>query len=142
MATDMATNVGTTLTTMATLGFLLSSGTTYTFAYNILFQSGAPTVGLKLGLAFPAATVQASTAKIPVAADGVAAEFQGWISSSGDSVSGTAVQASGTNYLATIEGTINASANGTLVPLFSAQIASTAGILIKQQSAGILVALP
>jgi hypothetical protein len=142
MATDLATNVGTTLTTMATLGFLLSSGTTYTFAYNIIFQSGGPTVGLKLGLNFPAATVQASNVAIPVAADGTAAEFFGTISSSGDSVTGTGVETSGTNYLATIEGTIRPSANGTLVPIFSAELASTAGILIKQQSSGVLVALP
>jgi len=142
MGGDLATNVGTTLTTMASLGFLLSSGTTYIFAYNILFQSGAPTVGLKLGLNFPAATVQASTAKIPIGADGAGAAMQGWISSSGDTVLGTAVEASGTNYLATIEGTILPSANGTLVPIFSAEIASTAGILIKQASAGVLVAVP
>jgi hypothetical protein len=142
MAADMATNVGTTLTTMATLGFLLASGTTYSFAYNIIFQSGGPTVGLKLGLAFPAATIQAASVWIPVAADGTGAAFGGTISSSGDSVTATGVEASGTNYLATIEGMIRTSANGTLVPLFSAELASTAGILIRQQSSGILVALP
>jgi hypothetical protein len=139
---DLATNVGTTLTTLASLGFLLSSGTTYSFAYKVLFQSGGPTVGLKLGLNFPAATVQGATARIPAAADGTAAEFQGWITSSGDAVTGTGVEASGTNYIATIDGLILPSANGTLVPVFAAEVASTAGILIKQQSAGILVTLP
>jgi hypothetical protein len=142
MGGDLATNVGTTLTTMASLGFLLSSGTTYSFAYKVLFQSGAPTVGLKLGLNFPAATIQGSTASIPVAADGVSAMFDGWISSSGDSVIGTGVQASGTNYMAKIDGLIQPSANGTLVPVFATGNASAAGILIKAQSAGILVTLP
>lgn len=142
LASDLATNIGTTLTTANSLAFLLASGTTYVFAFNVLFQSGAPTIGLKLGLNFPAATIQGSTVRIPVAADGVAAEFQGWISSSGDTVIGTTVQASGTTYLATIEGTILPSANGTLQVVFSANAASTAGILIQKQSAGVLVALP
>jgi hypothetical protein len=79
---------------------------------------------------------------MPVALDGVSAQFSGAITSSGDSVIGTGVEASGTNYLATIDGTILPSANGTLVPLYAAELASTAGILIKQQSAGILVSLP
>jgi hypothetical protein len=142
MGGDLATNVNTTITTLASLGFLLSSGVTYSFAYKILFQSGAPTVGLQLGLNFPAATIQASTVQIPQAADGTGAMFSGWISSTGDTVTGTAVQASGTNYLATINGEILTTANGTLVPIFSANKASTAGILIKQQSSGILVSLP
>jgi Collagen triple helix repeat (20 copies) len=142
LASDAASVNTSVLANVASLAFLLSSGTTYSYAFNVLWQSAGTTIGLRLGLAFPAVTIQSANVRIPIAADGAGAETQGWITTSGDSVTGASSEASGTTYLAQIHGTILASANGTLQVQAAASKTSTAGIVVKAQSNGILVTLP
>lgn len=142
LATDVASVNTSVLANVASLAFLLASGTTYSYAFNVLWQTAAPTVGLRLGLTFPAVTIQSANVRIPIAADGAGAEMQGWVTSSGDSITGTGAEASGTTYLAQIHGTIRPSANGTLQVQAAAGKSSTAGIVVQAQSNGILVTLP
>jgi len=111
------------------------------FAFNVLFRSAVLTTGLKLGLTFPAVTTFAASVELPVAADGTAGQFAGQITSSGDSVTGTGVEATGTTYLASVKGIINPSANGTLQLQYASEITAT-GVVVMANSVGILVTVP
>jgi hypothetical protein len=135
------------LTTTATtdhpsLKIPLLSGQTYVFAWNVLFQAATTTCGIRIGLTFPAATIASAQAWIPLAADGTAGAFEGWITSSGDSVVSTGVPAASTTFLATIEGTIRPTANGTLQLWYASELSTNPGVLIMQQSVGVVVPVP
>lgn len=110
-----------TLANVDDLVFAVASGTTYYFRYAILFSSDTATIGIKLGLTCPAFTSFTASARIPVATDGTAAEFQGQITFSGASVTGTAVPTAGGIYLAVVEGIIRPSASGSLQCQFAAE---------------------
>lgn len=139
---DLTTMLSASLATSTNLIFALSSGTHYNFEFGILFQSGTATNGLRVGLQFPAVTYVAAGVQIPIAADGTAADFEGQITSSGDAVIGTAVEAANTTYFASIRGAINPSANGNLQVLYGGEIATTLGIVIKAGSYGVLKIIP
>ena len=142
-ATDGPTIPTTAMSDITGLNFLLASGTTYSFAFDVLFQSGIATTGIKLGLTFPAATIVSAKARIPIAADGAGGEFQGWITTSGDSVIGTGVETANTTYIGTMKGVIRPSANGTLQAQVGSEISTaTVGVLVKQESMGFLVTVP
>jgi hypothetical protein len=134
--------VSASLATSATMLFAISSGVHYAFEWIVLFRSAATTNGVRLGLVFPAATYFGATVRIPVAADATGGEFQGQLTSSGDAVIGTGVEATGTTYVATIDGVINASANGNLQLVYGSELTTGSGIVIKQGSHGILRTLP
>lgn len=134
---DAAALTGTTLTNVSGLGFAVTAGNYYSFEFVVLFQSAATTTGLRLGLTLPAATVYSASVDIPIAADGAGGSMQGWLTTSGDSVLGTGVQAATTTYAATIRGLILPSASGTLQVQAATEVASSA-ITIKQGSHGIM----
>lgn len=138
IASDLTTSLTTALRDATGLSFALSSGVTYGFEFYPIFRSAAATNGIKLGLTFPSATIIAATARIPIAADGAGGELQGWITSSGDSVIGTGVQTANTDYRAEIKGTILPSANGNLQVRYAGELSTTLGVVIKQQSFGVL----
>lgn len=106
----------TALVDLTSVAFPLLVGNLYTFRFAVLFRSADVTTGLKVGLTFPSASVFACNVRIPVAADGTAAELTGRITSSGDSVVGTTVEAAATTYEAIVEGTILPAAAGNLQP--------------------------
>jgi hypothetical protein len=101
-------------------------------------QTGTAGCGLKVGLAFPAATIVSAVAYVPESADGTAAQTTGWITSSNDSVTGTSMPTVNVPLLVTIEGTIRPSATGTLALSYAGEIATTAGVILRQQSVGII----
>jgi hypothetical protein len=101
-------------------------------------QTGIATNGLKVGLVFPSATVVSAVAYVPESADGTAAQITGWITSSGDSVSGTSMPTINVPLIATIEGTIRPSANGTLAFGYGAEVSTTQGIILRRGSVGII----
>lgn len=126
-----------TLVDVAGLSFSVTAGTTYYFLFQCVHQSNTATIGLKLGLTFPAVTTFAATAKTPITAGSVTSEFSGPITASGGSITGTAVPVINTNYLATIEGVIVPSASGTLQVQFAAE--TTGGtVTFKANSPGLL----
>lgn len=126
----------TTLADSTGLAFSVVSGTYYRFRFEVVFQSANTGAGLKVGLTTPTFTILACHASIPIAADGTAAQFDGQITSSGDSVVGTGVEATGTNYLAVVEGVILPSANGTIQVQHARGGASASNITVKQGSMG------
>ena len=124
-----------TLVNATDLSFAVSANTTYRFKFGLIFRSTVATVGLKCTVTFPAVTVFAATARIPIAADGAGMEWQGAISSSGDAVTGSAVPAINVDYFAVVEGVIRPSANGTLQLQFAAETTG-ATVTLKANSIG------
>jgi hypothetical protein len=142
LQTDTATAVGTTLVTTSGMIFALTSGNTYAFEWNVLYQSGLISNGLKLGLLFPSAAIVAANVQIPTATIGTAGLFQGWITTSGGSVTGSDTPAANTTYQARVEGTIRPSANGNLVLQHAAEVVTTVGVRIMGQTNGRLYVVP
>lgn len=138
MQSNTATGTTTGLVTASGQIFALTSGTTYNFKWNVLFQSGAASNGLRLGLTFPAATIVAAKVEIPIAAPGVDCFFEGCVITSGASVAATATQAANTTYMATVEGTIRPSANGNLALMFGNELSTANGCRIMQETNGTL----
>jgi hypothetical protein len=136
---DTATGTTTALGTVSGQIFALVSGITYNFSWNVLFQSGAATNGLRLGLSFPAATIVAANGWIPIAANGVDAHFEGSIIASGGQIVGTTVETANSTRLAMLFGTIRPSANGNLALLFGSELSTVNGCKIMQQTNGSLV---
>lgn len=137
--TDTATLTTSGLGNVSGLVFALTSGHTYRFIFNVLYNCAATTNGLKLGLTFPAATIMGAQVWIPVAAAGTGYAFGGPIRASGGSVTATSTpDAANDVNLATIEGIIRPSANGNLQLQAAGELATTAGIVIRQRSIGML----
>lgn len=136
LISDVATALTTALANTSGQSFALVSATCYNFEFKVLFKSQATTTGIKLGLTFPSATIVAAAAIIPAAADGVDGTVQGQITSSGDSVIGTGVEATGVAYLAKVYGTIIPSANGTLQLQHASEV-SASGITVLAGTNGV-----
>jgi hypothetical protein len=139
MGSDTATGTTTALVTASGMTFALVSGNTYRFAWNVLFDSSTTTIGIKLGLTFPAATIVAANVTIPQVVDANNANFTGQITSSGDSVTSVSAPAAATPFLAIVEGTIRPSANGNLALMYGSEVSTSAlGVRIKQETLGVL----
>ena len=131
---DTATNTGITLTTASGCTWALVSGTTYNFDYYILWRVGSAatntTVGLSLGLTFPAATVVAASVAIQMGANGVDQDFEGRIVAASAAITSTSTQFPNATAFAKIEGTIIPSANGNMSLLYASELATTAGVTL------------
>lgn len=126
-----------TLANVTGMSFSVTAGVYYHFKFLVSFRSSVATVGLKLGLTFPAVTRFSGSCRIPIAAAGAGGELQGPISASGGSVSGSAVPAINTDYCAICEGVILASANGTLQLQFAAETTG-ATVTLQPETVGFL----
>lgn len=129
-----------TLINVTNCSFSLTSGVYYKFQFLITFRSSVATVGLKIGLTFPGITRFSCTAQIPIAAAGAGGTLQGYITASGGAVTGTAVAAINTDYLAVVDGLILPSANGTLQLQFAAETTG-ATVTCRQGTCGVLYTL-
>lgn len=128
------------LANLAGLSFSVTAGTTYVFQFNVIYATTVSTIGLQLGLTFPASTTFAATVKIPQGASGTSSEFQGAITASGGSVTAAATPTATDTYIATVEGTITPSSSGTLQAQFAAESAG-ATITAYAASSGFLYTL-
>lgn len=137
LTADLTASTSTTLANATGLSLAVTAGTYYSFDFVVLFRAAATTTGLRLGLTCPAFTVYSARVEIPVAADGTSGDLQGWLTTSGDSVLGTGVQAITTTYAATIRGLILPSASGTIQVQYASEV-SGSGVTIKQGSHGIM----
>ena len=108
----------------STFSFPVLANTMYSFGAKLLYMTPATTTGLRVGLTVPANTVRfAATARIPIAANGAGGEYQGWLTASGQSVTGTGTPATNTPYLAEVSGIIYTGATGGfVVPQFATEI--------------------
>lgn len=118
-----------TLANVTGLSFAVTSGTHYRIAARIVFRTAATTTGLKLGATIPAFTVFSASVNIPLAADGAGGMWHGWLTSSGDTVTSTGVQAANTDYVAVIEGILIPSANGTFQLQAASEVLASAATL-------------
>ena len=104
----------TTVADVTGLSYAVTAGVTYKYKFYVLYTSAAIGTGLKLGVNYPAATVASANARIAYAGDGGNSYYEGSLTSATDSVTATAVAATGTVYVAYVEGVLVPSANGTL----------------------------
>lgn len=123
------TNNTTTLSSINGLSLAVVNGSYYKFKAVLIFRTAATTTGIRLGITCPAFTVFSAKAEIPMAADGVGGDMQGYITSSGDSVLTTAVAAANTDFIAVINGVIKPSANGTLQLQFASEVALSNAVI-------------
>lgn len=124
------------------LSFAVVAGTYYRFRFDLIYRSTVLTVGLKLALTIPSVTVFSARSLIAgFAADGAGDGFVGNMTASADSVISTAVVAVNTDYVATVEGIILPSANGTLMLQYAAETTG-ATVTLRRASAGELITLP
>jgi len=128
----------TTTATLSGLQFNLTAGTTYQYQFNVPWQTQLVSNGIKLGLLFPAATMNTATVMIPVSTSGTAYMGMGNIAASGGSLTGTSALAANTTYLAQIFGTLTPSSNGTLHVYFSAETNNTSGVTVMSGANALL----
>jgi hypothetical protein len=144
LVSDSATGTTIALSTVSGQTFALVSGQAYRFNWQVLYAIGNAvtntTVGIRLGLTFPAATVVSSQVTIPIGPAGTAGQWEGEIVASGGSVVSTSQQAPGQTsiHTATVEGTIIPSANGNLALIAGCELSTTAGQVIKAGTNGFL----
>lgn len=117
------------------LAFAVLSGTVYRMQFGVLFQSASVLAGIALTVTTPSVTILSLSVSIPIAADAAAGALQGWITASGDLVTGASVQATGTDYLAEINGVIRPSADGTVQVQAATSLALT-GVTVRAGSYG------
>jgi hypothetical protein len=113
------------------LSITLATGVTYQVSAVVGFSAVTTTVGLKLGLTFPAAAFASFQVWIPTAADGTGMAFGGNINSSGDSVVATTSPANTGDFAAVIQGTIRTTGAGALQVQGAAEVSTTNGITVK-----------
>lgn len=121
------------------LSFAVTSSTYYSFRFYIVYRSTVGTVGLKLGLTYPAATIFAAAVKIhDFGAAGAGNMWSEGLNFSGDATSSTAAFFTGTNLPAVIEGVLLPSADGTLMVQYAAETTG-ATVTMMQASTGELI---
>jgi len=130
------------MVTASGMVFAVTTGNYYRFKFHVITRIGsvtsATTVGIKLGLTFPAATVVGAIASIPQAVAGTAHFFTGQIQASGGTVTSASTQFPNANTLSIVEGSIVPSAAGNVALTFGCELSTTAGVVIKQGTNGII----
>lgn len=140
MAVNTPTASALVTLTAASLRFAISSGVPYRFRYDIPWSVGLGSVGLRVGLIFPAAISCSITVMVPVAADGVAGAFVGGIGSSNKMIVGTSAPTLNNNYCL-IEGSLFCSGSGNLDVIYGAEVSAPTGPVLKAGATGIIWAL-
>ena len=139
---DSATGSTTAMVTASGMVFAVTTGNYYRFKFHVITRIGsvtsATTVGIKLGLTFPAATVVGAVASIPQGAAGTSHFFTGQIQASGGTVTSTSTQFPNANTLSIVEGSIVPSAAGNVALTYGCELSTTAGVVIKQGTNGII----
>ena len=104
----------------------IPSSQPHKFYCNIVFSTNTTTTGIVF-IMNASANISHIRYRVglPIAADGVASEFQGYGTFVGDAVNSTAVAVIHTNYTAIIEGVVNHSASFTIQPAFKSEVASS-----------------
>lgn len=135
--TSDTSTFNTTLSDITGLSFSVSNGTYYGFKFLLPYTYSTTAKGPKYGITIPAATIYSATVRIPMAADGADAFYEGCLTTSGDSVNASSSPASSTVLLAVIEGVLLPSADGTLQVRHAANGALQT-LVTKQGAVGLL----
>jgi hypothetical protein len=118
------------------LSFAVVAGRYYRYEFWVIVRSDTATVGVALGVTYPAVTRAAATG-MGLIASGAGGSFDTAITASGGHVIPAAVPAINTDYLAKVEGIIVPSANGTL-QLQARTETGTTVVTVRQGSCGFL----
>jgi hypothetical protein len=138
MGNAMATGTTTALVTASGCVFQVTSGRSYKFEFQALWNCNVTTNGFKIGLTFPAAITVAANAWVPITAS---TQVLGPITASGGSVTGTSTPTSATTYMAEISGTITPSGSGALALMWACELSTTGGVALLAGTNGILYQL-
>lgn len=141
MTADDAGTTSTTLANQAALAFAVKNGVYYRFHFDVIWRTATGTTGLKVGLTTPTFTRYAANVKGVVAADATSALWSGSLTTSGDSSSLSGAEATGTDYVAEVEGIILPSADGTLQLQTAAEVGAAGTVTVRQGSCGQIWAL-
>lgn len=139
LANAPTASINTTLTAPS-LGFPVASGVPYQFRYQIPWNTGIGTCGLKLGVIFPAFISCSIQVTIPVAAPGTGAYLVGDVSTSGTLITGTSAPTLANNS-ALIEGEIYLSGSGNLNVIYASEVATASGVRLMAGGSGIIWAM-
>ncbi len=119
----LVTTSSAVLTNISELQFSVTSGFTYKIEAYVLYRTAATTTGIALSLGNTSAAGALSViTQTQVANDGASAMFSGHITSFGDVVTSTGVQAANVDYIAKYEGLFVCSTSGTVVPQFRSEV--------------------
>ena len=118
---------GSVLQNVTELGIPVTAGKTYRLEITLAFQSGATNRGLVItvGSTDGALGTIALTANILTGTDGTGGLHSGAITSLGDLVVSTSVQAANTDYICQIIGVFRCTTSGTIYPQFRASTNGT-----------------
>lgn len=120
------------------LSFAVTSGVYYMFQFFLIYRTTLATVGLKVGLTHPGATMFAAQGRVGgFAGAGAGSEFQDIINTSGDSVVATAATPINADLFAVVEGVLLPSAAGTLMLQYAAETTG-ATVTLRRASCGLL----
>lgn len=123
-AADLTNTSNVTLVSATDLQFSAVAGNSYYLEYTIRFRSSLASNGVAFTIATSsvAAGTIAALVNIPIAVDGTAALFSGNITTLGDLVVGTAVEAINTDYICNIKGIFECTTSGIIVPQFRSEL--------------------
>ena len=128
---DSPTTNTTALGNITGLALTLAANTTYQISACVGYTVPTTTIGVRIGLTFPASAFASLQVWIPTAADGTAMATGGIINSSGDSVVSATSPANTGDWVATVQGTIRPTAGGTLQVQAACEVSTTSGVLIR-----------
>lgn len=139
---DFTTPATTTLGDIPNLNYTLVANSTYSVTCNLVFQTTATVLGARLSMSLTAGSTIAATIEIPTAADGTGGALQGWVTMSGDPVTGTAVQAINTNYIGNIDGMIFVGSSGATANAMAGGEVTNGSTTIKKGSMCVFTGVP
>lgn len=119
--TATITATGTTPSNVLMLQYNLVDKATYYVRCELVFRTTATPVGAGAGLFTTVGSTASASVRIPVAADGTAGAYHGWITTNADSVLGTGVQAANISYLMSLDGVVFAGPGASVYPTIVAE---------------------
>ena len=142
LTADEASKTNDTLTNTG-LSFAVLSGISYRFRFTCLYRGAATSDGVKLALTTPTFTRYSAIGVAPNATGPTgtsSGSFVGGITSSGDYFLIPAIPTANTDYVATLEGIIVPSADGTLMLQYAAESTGQT-VTLRQGSCAELVVM-
>jgi hypothetical protein len=139
LAADASANNSGALLDVAGLAFGVAADSRYAFEF-YLALTGTTANGVQVALTCPVGATLLAHAVIPTAADGTAANTEGTITASGDTVTATTLATS--PVLVRVSGTLQTGATaGTLQVQLAPRVSGGAGVTPKAGSCGLLYTL-
>ena len=134
MGSATATGTTTAMVTASGMTFAVVSGSTYFFRFDAAYDSNVTTVGLRLGLTFPAAISVAAHAQVMDAPSTIQYAL---ITATSGSVLGLGTQVvTGTDLHGWIEGHIAPSMNGNVALIWASELSTTNGVRLLAGTKG------